>query len=56
MTDNRIFWKSVNPFLSEKVIKLSKINLVEGEKIISCDDPIAKMFNPVSNLNILSHV
>ena len=40
--DNITFWKTVKPFLSEKVIKHSKINLVEEDKTISRDDQIAK--------------
>ena len=43
--DNRTFWKTVKPFLSEKVTKQSKINLVEDDKIISRDDQIAKKFS-----------
>ena len=45
VTDNRTFWKTVKPFLSEKVTKHSKINLVEDDKIISCDNQIAKKFS-----------
>ena len=54
--DNRTFWKTVKPFLSEKVTKHSKINLVEDYKIISRDEQIAKKFSeyfrsiPVSNM------
>ena len=33
--DNRIFWKTVKPLLSEMVLKHSKITLVEDDKIIS---------------------
>ena len=42
--DNRKFWKTVKPHLSEKVTKHVKINLVKDDKIISCDDQIAKKF------------
>ena len=42
VTDNRAFWKTVKPFLSEKVTKHSKINLA---KIISRDDQMAKKFS-----------
>ena len=31
--DNRTFWKTVKPFLSEKVTKHAKIKLVEDDKI-----------------------
>ena len=37
--------KTAKPFLCEKVIKYSKINLVKGDKIISCDNQIAKKFS-----------
>ena len=43
--DNRTFWKTVKPLLSEKVTKLSKINLVKDDKTISRDDQIAKKFS-----------
>ena len=45
VTDNRAFRKTVEPLLSEKVTKHSKINLVEDEKIISRKDQIAKKFS-----------
>ena len=40
--DNRTFWKTVKPFLSEKVTKHSKINLVEDDKIISVTTRLLK--------------
>ena len=43
--DNRTFWKTVKLLLSEKVTKLSKINLVKDDKTISRDDQIAKKFS-----------
>ena len=39
---NRTFWKTVKLFLSEKVTKHSKTNLVGDDKIISRDELIAK--------------
>ena len=36
--DNRTFWKTVNPLLSDKVTQHSKTNLVGNDKIISRDD------------------
>ena len=42
--DNRTFWKTVKPFLSEKITKHSKINLVEDDKITFRHDQIAKKF------------
>ena len=43
LTENRSFWKTVKPFLSEKSKKASKITLIEKEKIVS--EEIAKIFN-----------
>ena len=55
VTDNRTFWKTVKPLLSEKVTKNYKINLVEGDKIISRDVQIAKKFSEYSiNIPILN--
>ena len=45
LTENRTFWKTVKPFLSEKSKKASKITLIENEKIVSEDKEIAKIFN-----------
>ena len=45
VTDNRTFWKTVKPLLSEKVTKHFKINLFEGDKVISRDEQIAKKFS-----------
>ena len=45
LIDNRTFRKTVKVFLSEKVAKHSKINLVEDEKYISRDDQITKTFS-----------
>ena len=39
---NRTFWKTVKLFLFQKVTKHSKTNLVEGDKIISREEQIAK--------------
>ena len=56
---NRTFWKTVKLFLSEKVTKHSKTNLVEDDKIISCDDQTAKQFSEyfisIPILNIASN-
>ena len=45
MTDSRLFWITIKAFRSEKVNKYSKINLVVGEKINSCDDQITETFS-----------
>ena len=57
VTDNKIFWKTVKPFLTEKGNPSSKITLVEGEEIISEDQEVAQKLNElfsssVKNLDI----
>ena len=44
MTDNRVFWKIVEPKISDKVKISSKITLVEDDKTMSEDAEIAKTF------------
>ena len=45
VTDNRVFWKIVQPKISDKVKIRSKITLVEDDKILSQDAEIAETFN-----------
>ena len=55
-TDKR-FWTTVKPFLSDKGNLSKKINLKEGDEIVSCDSEVAEILNryfseSVSSLNI----
>ena len=45
ITDNKVFWKTVKPFLSEKGNTSSNITLVEGEAIISENNDVAQYLN-----------
>ena len=45
VTDNRKFWKTVVPLFSNKFLKSEKINLTEGNKAISNDDELCRVFN-----------
>ena len=58
VTDNRKFWKTVKPFLSDKIVSTQKIILVESDKIISNTAQILNTFlsNIVSNLKIPEYV
>ena len=42
ITDNKIFWKTVKPFLSNKCCLYKQITLIEGEKFISEDKELAE--------------
>ena len=44
-TDNQTFWKTVVPLFSNKFSKSKKINLKEGNKTISNDDKLCRVFN-----------
>ena len=57
ITDNKLFWKTIKPILSEKCIQSSKISFVSNNKVISEDLELAKTFNnyfgnAVNNLGI----
>ena len=45
VTDNRTFWKTVKPFLSDKVTSQSKITLIEKEEILSDEADVAETLN-----------
>ena len=57
ITDNKNFWKSVNPLFSDKITVKEIINLTGNGEILSSDTNIAEAFNDyftnvVQNLNI----
>ena len=43
MSDNNTFWKTIKPFLSDKITSTLKITLIEKEEIIMGDDYIASL-------------
>ena len=45
VTDNRTVWKTVVPLFSNKFSNSEKINLTEGNKTISNDDELCRVFN-----------
>ena len=45
VTDNRVFWKIIEPEISDKVKSRSQITLVEDDNILSQDAESAKTFN-----------
>ena len=55
--DNKTFWKTVKPFLSDKTPSEEKITLIENDKIIKTDTKTANVLSTffstiISNLNI----
>ena len=45
VADNRTFWRTVKPFLSNKSVENEKIILVEKEEILAKDNSVAKVLN-----------
>ena len=57
IADNKTFWKTLKPFLSDKTPSDEKITLIEKDKIIKIDTKAANVLNTlfstiISNLNI----
>ena len=55
--DNKRFWQTVKPFLSEKLKSRENITLVEKEELVSSESDVAQLFNQffsnlVKNLDI----
>ena len=44
-TDNKEFWKTMKPFLTDKGVNSQKISLIENEKILSTDVDVAETLN-----------
>ena len=45
LTDNKKFWKTVQPLFSEKYFISKKITLLEGDKVITVDTEVAETMN-----------
>ena len=52
MTENRFFWKTGKPFLTDKTNKTSRIILIEEERVISQDHQIVKLFPIIPSIPI----
>ena len=57
ISDNKTCWKTIKPFLSDKITSTQKITLIDNEKIIMDDNNNAEVLNTffpniVSNLKI----
>ena len=57
VTDNKTFWKTIKPFLSDKIASREKVTLTEEDEIVEGDINTAQILktffsNIVSNLKI----
>ena len=48
--DNKKFWQTVNPLLSEKLKPREKITLVEKEELLSSESDVARFNHFFSNI------
>ena len=60
VTDNKTFWKTIKPFLSDKIVSRGKLTLIEEDEIVEADINIAHILNTffsniVSNLKIAEY-
>ena len=61
VTDNKAFWKTVKPFLSDKITSKEKITSIEENEIVSNDENTAQVLNTffsniLGSLNIPENV
>ena len=45
MSDNKLFWKTVKPFFSNKRSHRGNIKLSEGDKLLQDDSEVAEELN-----------
>ena len=60
VTDNKTFWKTTKPFLSDKTVSREKITLIEEDESVESDSNTAQIMNTffsniVSNLKIAKY-
>ena len=60
ITDDKTFWKTIKPFLSNKIVSREKVTLIEEDEIIESDINTARILNTsfsniVSNLKIAEY-
>ena len=53
IADNKTFWRTVKPFLSNKSVENEKMILVEKEEILRKDNSVTKVL--ISFLTLLRH-
>ena len=45
ITDNKTFWKTIKPMLSNKCVTKESITLVKHDEIVSENQAVAELFN-----------
>ena len=57
VTDNKTFWKTVKPFLSDKIVSTERITLIDNGEVVATEQDTANVLNTffsniVTNLKI----
>ena len=57
VTDNKTFWKTIKPFLSDKIVSTERIILIDNGEVVATEQDTANdlntfFFNVVTNLKI----
>ena len=50
VTDNKVLWKTIKPFLSDKMISKEKITLTEENETVSDDEDTAHVLNTIFSI------
>ena len=57
ITDNKTFWKTVKPFLSDKIVSTERITLIDNGEVVATEQDTSNVLNTffsniVANLKI----
>ena len=55
VTDNKTFWKTIKPFLSNKIVSREKLALIEEDQIVESDINTVQILN-IFFSNIVNHL
>ena len=55
VTDNKTFWKTIKPFLSNKIVSREKLALIEEDQIVESDINTVQILNTFFS-NIVNHL
>ena len=50
VTDNKTFWKTLKPFLSDKIVSKEELTLIEDNEIVESDINTAQILNTFYNI------
>ena len=45
VTENKTFWKATKPFLSDKIVSLERITLIDNGEVVAAEQDTANVLN-----------